>query len=167
VSSFSLAFLLIFGLGHHARDPVDASKAVKLTSRYPCDGSGAPEDLLRVKASFSPGGAEREFILNRFETDKCSVETMFQCWHKPRAGYRDAWSVSNSTPSSHALVPLGSCDEWGSSAPAQYVLSGWTQEGTESKPMWKQLPVKQVSTLPEVYEFADPNGGTARLEITR
>jgi hypothetical protein len=167
VSTYSLAFLLIFGLGHHARDPVDTSQAVKMTSRFPCDGNGAPEDLLRVKASFSPGGAVREFVLNRYETDKCSVETMFQCWHKARSGWHDAWSVTNAAPSAYSLVPVGSCDEWGSTDPAQYVLSGWSQQGTESKPVWKQVPVKQVSSLPEVYEFTDPMGGTARLEITR
>jgi hypothetical protein len=32
---------------------------------------------------------------------------------------------------------------------------------------WHQATIQQVSTLPEVYEFTDPKGGTARLEITR
>ncbi len=163
----AILLLLIFGLGHHARDLVDPAKGVALHSRLPCDGQGAPEDLLRVKALFSSGGAVREFVLSQFGTDKCSVETMFQCWHKPRAGWHDVWSLANEEASSQALVPVNSCNDWGSTEPAQYVLSGWYQEGSESKPVWKQVPVKQVTTLPEVYEFADPNGGTARVEITR
>ena len=56
----------------------------------------------------------------------------------------------------------------GTSALAQYVLSGWYKEGAaDSKEAWKQAPLKPVSTEPEVYEFTDPNGGTARLEIRR
>ena len=75
-------------------------------------------------------------------------------------------------PSAHALVPLSSCYAWGSTELAQYILSGWYQEGApdsrvDSKMVWHQVQVKQVSKVPEVYEFADPKGGTARLEITR
>jgi len=167
VSANFLALLLIFGLGHHARDPVDAAKGIQLHTRIPCDGFGAPEDLLRIKASFSTGGSLRQFLISRYEVDKCTVETMFQCWHKPRAGWHDVWSFSSAEPPANAQVPIDSCNEWGSTEPAQYVLSGWYQEGSESKPVWRQVPAKQVSTQPEVYEFADPSGATARLEITR
>jgi hypothetical protein len=162
-----ILLLLIFGLGHPPRDPVDPAKGVALHSRLPCDGQGAPEDLLRVKASFSAGGAVREFAVSQYGTDKCSVETMFQCWHKRRDGWHDVWSVANVEASSRALVPVSSCNAWGSTEPAKYVLSGWYQGGSESKPVWKQVPVKQFSTLPEVYVFTDPNGGTARVEIAR
>ena len=106
--------------------------------------------------------------MSRFETDKCGVETMFQCWHKPRAGWREVWSAANEQPAAHALLPISSCYEWGSTEPAQYILSGWYQEGAaDPKLPWHQATVKQVSSVPEVYEFTDPNGGTARLEITR
>jgi hypothetical protein len=168
MNSYSLAFLLIFGLGHHARDPVDPAKSVQLHSRIPCDGTGDSEDLLRIQTTFASGEWAREFVVSEFQTDKCGVETMFQCWHKPRAGFRNVWSAGNSEASAHALVPVSSCSEWGSNAPAQYVLSGWYQEGAaDSKLAWKQAAIKQVSTEPEVYEFTDPNGGTARLEIRR
>lgn len=167
MSANLLAILLIFGLGHHARDPVDPAKGVQLHGRIPCDGHGAPEDLLRIKSTFSTGGSTREFVISRYQVDKCSVETMFQCWHKPRAGWHDVWSFSNSEPPANALVPIDSCNEWGSTEPAQYTLSGWYQAGADSKPDWRQVPVKQVPTQPEVYEFSDPAGGTARIEITR
>jgi hypothetical protein len=168
VNANLLAFLLIFGLGHHARDPVDPAKGIQLHGRIPCDGNGQPEDLLRIKPTFSAGGTPREFVISRYEVDKCSVETMFQCWHKTRAGFHDTWSLSNAEPSANALVPIDSCYEWGSKEPSQYVLSGWYQESaSDSKAAWKQIPVKQVSAQPEVYEFADPSGGTARLEVTR
>src|SRR5580704_225123 len=130
MSSYSLAFLLIFGLGHHpAREPVDPAKGAQLHSRIPCDGNGAPEDMLRIQTTIPPGDWAREFVVSEFQTDKCGVETMFQCWHKPRAGWRSVWSTANSEASAHALVPVSSCYEWGSGAPAQYVLSGWYKEG--------------------------------------
>ena len=81
------------------------------------------------------------------------------------------WSAANEQPAAHALLPLSSCDDWASTEPAQYILSGWYQEGTANPKLpWHQATVKQVSTVPgapEVYEFTDPNGGTARLEMTR
>jgi hypothetical protein len=162
-----LACFLIFGLGHPSRDPLDPAKGVVLRSRIPCDGFGGPEEAVRVQATFSPGGSAREFVISRFDIDKCSVETMFQCWHKERSGWRDTWAASSAQASSQAIVPLASCKEWGSRFPAQYVLSGWVQEGTDSKPMWRQVSVKQVSGRPEVYNLADAGGGTARLEIKR
>jgi len=168
VSTNLLAFLLIFGLGHHARDPVDPAKGVQLHARIPCDGYGAPEDLLRIKTTFSAGGGSRQFVISRYEVDKCRVETMFQCWHKARAGWHDVWSFTSTESPANAQVPIDSCNEWGATEPAQYTLSGWYEEaGSDSKSAWKQVPVKQVSSQPEVYELSDPAGGTARLEITR
>jgi len=164
------ALLLIFGLGHPARDPIDPAKGVQLHSRIPCDGYGGPEEAVHVQVTFSSAGsaAAREFVVSRYQTDKCSVETMFQCWHKARSGWHEVWSATNGTASSAGdILPLASCNEWGASEAPQYVLSGWYQEGSESKPVWRQSTVKQVSSQPEVYEFTDPSGGTARLEIKR
>ncbi|HTB19209.1 MAG TPA: hypothetical protein VK708_13905 [Bryobacteraceae bacterium] len=168
MNNYFLAFFLIFGLGHPKQDPVDPAKSAQLHSRLPCDGYGAPEDLLRIKATYSPGGSAREFIVSRYQIDKCSVETMFQCWHKQRAGWREVWAAENAESSAQAMLPLASCNEWGSTEAAQYILSGWYQEGAaDPKLPWHQGTVKQVSSVPEVYEFSDPSGGTARLEITR
>jgi hypothetical protein len=166
VSANFLAFLLIFGLGHPARDPVDPTKSAQLHSRIKCDGYGAPEDLLRIQTTFSSGGAAREFVVSRYHTERCDVDVRVKCLHHEKAGWRDVWS-SSAEPSAKALVPSDSCYEWGATDPAQYVLSGWVQEGSDSKPLWKQVPIKQVSAEPEVYEFSDPSGGTARLEIGR
>jgi hypothetical protein len=167
VSSYFLAWLLIFGLGHPARDPVDPAKSIKLPSRIPCDGYGSPEDLLRMKSTFSSGGSAREFVVSRYHTERCEVDVKVKCLHHEKAGWRDVWSTSMDA-SPQALVPIGACYEWGSKDPAQYVLSGWYQEsGDKSKPVWRQVVIKQVSTTPDVFEFADPSGGTARLEITR
>ncbi len=50
----------------------------------------------------------------------------------------------------------------------QYILSGWYKEGEPNRKLpWKQALLKQVSSNPVTYEFADPNGGTARIEIRR
>ena len=172
MSSNFLALLLIFGLGHPAREPVDPAKSAQLHSRIPCDGYGAPEDLLRLQATFSSGGSAREFVVSRYHTERCEVDVKVKCLHHEKPGWRDVWSAANVEPTAHALLPIGSCYEWGSNAPAQYVLSGWYQEAASdsksaSKAAWRQPTVKQVSAEPEVYEFADPNGGTARLEIKR
>jgi hypothetical protein len=157
---------LIFGLGHPSRDPVDPAKAAQLHSRLPCDGYGAPEDLLRIHTTFSAGDTTREFVVSRYHTERCEVDIHGKCLRHEKAGWRDVWS-SSAEASPQALVPIGSCYAWGGTDPAQYVLSGWIQEGTEAKPLWRQVPIKQVSSQPEVYEFADPKGGAARLEIAR
>jgi len=168
VSSYLLAFFLIFGLGHPSREPLDPAKSAPLHSRIPCDGNGAPEDLLRIKATFPSGGWSREFVVSHHVNERCEVDVKIKCLHREKAGWRDVWSAANVETSTHTLLPISSCYEWGSNAPAQYVLSGWYQEGeADSKLAWKQAPVKQISSEPEVYEFTDPNGGTARLEIGR
>jgi hypothetical protein len=162
---------LIFGFGHPSHEPLDPAKGVQLHSRLPCTGDTAPEDLLRVQTTFSPGGVAREFLINRYDVDKCSVETMFQCWHHERIAWRQVWSAEsgaeNTKTPAKALVPIGSCQEWGSTQPSQFVLTGWYNQGTDAKPDWRQLPVKQAGSQPETYEFADPMGGTGHLEITR
>jgi hypothetical protein len=167
-----LPLLLIFGLGHPMREPVDPAKAAQLHSRIACDGYGSPEDLLRIQTTFSPAGWAREFVVSRHHSERCEVDVKVKCLHHEKAGWRDVWSAANVEPSSHALLAIGACYEWGSNAPAQYVLSGWYREAAQdskqdSKLVWQQTPIKQVSVEPEVYEFTDPNGGSARLEIRR
>ena len=109
-------------------------------SRLKCDGYGAPEDLLRIKATFSSGAWAREFVVSRYQTDKCGVETMFQCWHKPRLAGTTCGPPRTTQPAAHALLPLSSCYDWGSTEAAQYVLSGWYQEGAaDPKLAWQQV----------------------------
>jgi hypothetical protein len=165
VSARYFALLLIFGLGHPSREPLDPAQGVQLHSRIPCDGFGSPEDLLRMRPTFSKAGVE-EFVVSRYHTERCEVDIKGKCLHHEKAGWRDIWS-SSAAPDGSALVPVESCYKWGAADPSQYVLSGWYNEGTEQKPMWRQARIKQVSEKPEVYEFTDPSGGTARLEVGR
>lgn len=52
--------------------------------------------------------------------------------------------------------------------PPQIVLSGWYREpGPNPNRPWKQADIKKVASRWETYEFTDPAGGTARVEITR
>ncbi len=135
-------------------------------SRVPCDGYGAPEDLLSVQVSFSSGASAREFVVGRFQKESCPVDLKVKCVHKEKEGWRNVWASASAQPSAKALIPIGSCYEWGSTEPAQYILSGWYKPGApDSKLPWQQSTVKQVSSQPAVYEFTDPNGGTARLEV--
>ena len=162
------ALLLIFGLGHASRDPVEPAKGAPLRSRIPCDGQTAPEDNVAVQAAFPTGDWAREFVVSRFQKDTCEVDLKVKCLHEQKAGWHDVWSAASAQPSVSGMVPLGSCYAWGSSEPAQYILSGWYKEGAPgSKLVWRQATIKQVSSQPEVYEFTDPKGGTARLEIGR
>jgi hypothetical protein len=163
----AVLLLLIFGLGHPAHEALDPAMGFLLHSRIPCDGYGAPEDLLRMTTTFSSGGAAREFVVSRYHSKRCEVDVKWKCLHHEKPGWRDIWSASSAAPAAQALVPIGSCYEWGSKEPAQYALSGWYQAGTGSKSDWQQVRIKQVSSQPEVYEFTDPQGGAARLEVVR
>jgi len=171
VSPYFLAFLLIFGLGRPAREAVDPAKSIPLHSRIPCDGFGGPEQAVHVQVTFSSGATPREFIVSRFEHERCEVNVEIKCLHKEKAGWRDVWSATNTVPNAKpsfgAIVPLASCYEWGSKEPARYILSGWYQESVDSKPAWRQSALRRVSAQPEIYEFTDPNGGTARIQIGR
>lgn len=164
VNAFLL--LLIFGLGHPAHEALDPAMGFLLHSRIPCDGYGAPEDLLRLRTTFSPGATGREFVVSRYHTERCEVDVKVKCLHHEKSGWRDIWSATNAAPAPQALVPVGSCYEWGSKEPAQYVLSGWYRQ-PDAKSGWQQARIKQVSSQPEVYEFTDPAGGRARVEISR
>jgi|HubBroStandDraft_1064217.scaffolds.fasta_scaffold167638_2 hypothetical protein len=170
VSGHYLALLLIFGFGHPAREPVDPAKSVQLHSRIPCDGYGGPEEAVHVQMTFSSspssGGAAREFVVNRFQNETCEINLGIKCLRKEKAGWHYAWSATSGQSSANGILPLESCYEWGSKEPAQYILSGWYQEGaSDSKLVWRQAAVKQVSSQPEVYEFSAPDGGTARIEL--
>jgi hypothetical protein len=106
--------------------------------------------------------------VSRYHTERCEVDVKVKCLHHEKAGWRDVWSSANAPQPASALVPIDSCYRWGESEPAQYVLSGWYQAaGSDSKGEWTQIAVKQVSAQPEIYEFTDPSGGTARVEIGR
>jgi len=170
VNAHFLALLLIFGLGHHDREPVDPAKSVRVHSRIPCDGYGGPEEAVHTHVTFSSSsstvGAEREFIVNRFQNETCKINLGIKCLRKEKAGWHDAWSAASGETSANGILPLESCYEWGSKDPAQYILSGWYQEGAnDAKLVWRQATVKQVSSEPEVYEFSAPDGGTARIEL--
>lgn len=167
MNSHVLALFLIFGLGHPAHEALDPAKGVPLSSRVPCDGYTAPEEELGAHATFSPGGPAREFVLSRFHKETCVVDIKGKCLHKEKEEWRDVRTLASERPESDTLF-VDSCYAWGSSDPAQYVLSGWYQESPSgAKPVWKQVPVKQVSEKPQVFEFSDPNGGSGRLEIER
>jgi hypothetical protein len=169
----SIAILAI-GAGAYARShrddqPLEPSKGVHLSSRIACDGSTNPQDEIRLAATFSPGGWERSWKLDEFDEKYCKrIDLGFACVMPGHDRWRRAWSADSSQPSATGRYDLDSCYAWGSKDAPQYLLTGWYKEGgPESKLPWKQAEVKQVSSKPEVYEFADPNGGTVRLEINR
>ena len=148
MSTYSLALLLIFGLGHPTREPVDAARSVRLTSRIPCDGRTAPEDEVSVKVVFSSGDWARQFAVERFQDESCALDVKGKCLHREKAEWRGVWSVESAHPNATTMLALGSCYAWGSSELPQYLLNGWYKEGAaDSKLVWKQAGV-QASLLP-------------------
>jgi hypothetical protein len=146
---------------------ISISMSVPLKSKIPCDGHTSPEDHPTTKAAFSPGGWERSFTISFYQKGACNLDMKVKCFEKEKEGWHDAWTVKSDEPAKGDQVSIRSCYAWGNTEPANYILSGWYQEGPANPKLpWKQAAVKKVSSTPDVYEFADPQGGTARLEIS-
>jgi hypothetical protein len=174
--SVAIASIAILGLGagvharsHRGDEPLDPSKGARLTSRIPCDGSTNPQDQISLVATFSPGGWERSLKIEEFDEKYCKrIDLGFACLWPGHDRWRREWSIDSSHPASTGTFGLDSCYTWGSKDVPQFLLTGWYKEGAPgSKLPRKQAVVKQVSSKPEIYEFADPQQGTVRLEITR
>ncbi len=177
-----VASFTILGLaaGGYARtkvreEPLDPSKGAKLASRIPCDGVTNPEDQIKLVSTFAPGNLERSFRINVYEDKYCKrMDLGFRCLQSGHALWKQEWSVVNSHPQGETgAYGLASCAEEGSfgqiskDAP-QIVLTGWYREaGSDPNRPWKQAVVKKLESRWETYEFTDPDGGTARIEVTR
>jgi hypothetical protein len=187
-----LASCAILGLaaGGFARtkvreEPLDRAKGAKLSSRIPCDGVTNPEDQIKLVSTFSAGTVEREFRINVYEDKYCKrVDLGFKCLQEGKALWKEEWSVNNSHPQGEVgFYGLASCAEPSSAGagavqgrsgdlvskePPQIVLSGWYREpGSDPNRVWKQAALKKLDSRWETYEFTDPAGGTARIELTR
>jgi hypothetical protein len=168
--------LAVLGLGagvyarsQRAEDLVNRVEGVRIASRWPCDGSTNPQDDVKFKTTFSPGGWQRSFHLDIFESQYCKrLDFYFFCVMHGHDRWKHEWSQDNVGAPSAARHWINACAGWGSKDAQEYILSGWYREGAADRKLpWKQAAVKQVSATPEIYEFADTNGGTARVEIQR
>jgi hypothetical protein len=172
--SIALAALAVLGLAagvfarSHAEDVVDRVQGVRLASRLPCDGSTSPQEDLQFETTFSPGGGARAFHLDVFESQYCKrLDLYFFCVVHGRERWRHEWARESEGPPGPGRYWIDACAARGSKDAQEYILSGWYREGANRKLPWKQAAIKQVSATPEIYEFADANGGTARVEIKR
>jgi len=158
--------VLSFGRTPSRSEILDLQQTVKLESSIPCDGVTNPQQEIILDAHFSPEGWQRIFVIDNYQDESCKVDAGMKCFKHVPAGWRDDLTI-DSDGTRHFW--LNSCRTWGSKEAAQYTLSGWYKEGPANKKKlpWKQAPLKQVSTQPEVYAFADPNGGKASVEIRR
>jgi hypothetical protein len=172
------AAALCVGVGGYARThiaeaPVDSTIGAKLASRIPCDGATNPEDQVNLVTTFSPGGWEREFRISTFEDKYCKRGDLgWACVQPGHTLWKPDWSADSSVPTATAAFGLSSCLEQGSKDAPQIVLTGWYKETNPDpkeakKEIWKQVEIKKAASRWETYEFADPNGGTARVEIDR
>lgn len=171
----ALASLAVVGLAagvyaraRRAEDLVDRVQGVRIASRLPCDGSTNPQEELKLDTTFSPGGWQRSFHLDVFESQYCKrLDLYFFCVMHGRERWKHEWAQDSGAPPSGRYW-VNACSAWGSKDARDYILSGWYQEGAADRKLpWKQAAIKQVSAAPEIYEFTDANGGTARVEIKR
>lgn len=167
-------FLLAVGAAVYARarragDLVDRVEGVRISSHWRCDGSTNPQEELDFETAFSPGGVARAFHLDVFESRYCKlVDVHFFCVIHGHDHWKHEWAQASQGPQGQARYWINACTAWGAENPQEYILSGWYQEGVgDRKAPWKQAVIKQVSATPEIYEFTDAGGGTARLEIKR
>jgi len=159
----------IFGRSHRAEDLVNRVEGVRISSRIPCDGSTNPQEELKLETNFSPGGWQRSFHLDVFESHYCRyLDLYFICVMHGHDRWKHEWVQNSQGTPGPGRFWVNACSKWGKLDAQEYILSGWYQEGPADRKLpWKQAAIKQVSATPEVYEFTDPNGGTARLEIKR
>lgn len=162
-----------FAKSRPVEDPLDSTKGARLASRIPCDGATNPEELINLATTFSPGSWARSFRIDVFEDKYCKRGDLgFTCIQPGHTLWKKEWSVDSSsastTGSTTGSYGLPSCVDWGSKDTPQIVLTGWYKEGGfDPKLPWKQAEVKKVTSRWETYEFTDPNGETARVEINR
>jgi hypothetical protein len=182
---FASCAILGLASGGHAKTkireaPLDSSKGVKLASRIPCDGVTNPEDQIHLTSTFSTGTLERAFRINIFEETYCKrMDLGFKCLETGHNLWKEEWSVVNSHPQGEVgTYGLPSCAKPASATqmlaqpqskePPQIVLTGWFREpGSDPDRPWTQIQLNKVQSRWETYEFTDPEGGTARIEITR
>ena len=159
----------MFAHSPRAEDLVERVQGVRISSRMPCDGSTNPQEELKLETTFSPGGWQRSFHLDVFESQYCRrLDFHFFCVQHGHGRWKHRWEQDSQGTPGPARYWIDTCSAWGSNNAPEYILSGWYQEGAaDRKRAWKQAVIKQVSTTPEIYEFTDPNGGSARVEIKR
>ncbi|HUD99606.1 MAG TPA: hypothetical protein VMR62_08530 [Bryobacteraceae bacterium] len=159
----------VFARAHRAEDLVDRVQGVRIASRFPCDGATNPQEDVKLETTFSPGGWQRAFHLDVFESQYCKrLDLYFFCVMHGHDRWKHEWEQNSQGPQVPARYWVNTCSAWGSKDAQEYILSGWFQEGAADRKLpWKQAAIKQVSATPEIYEFTDANGGTARLEIKR
>jgi hypothetical protein len=152
-----------------AQDQVDRVQGVRIASRIPCDGATNPQEEVKLETTFSPGGWQRSFHLDMFESRYCKrLDLYFFCVMHGHDKWKHEWAQDSQGTPGAARYWTKACSGWGSKDAQEYILSGWYQEGVADRKLpWKQAAIKQVSEAPEVYEFTDAKGGTARLEIKR
>jgi len=174
-ASMSLAILVLFvvsaGLPARSRnlgDQVDRVQGVRIAGRIPCDGATNPQEEVGLETTFSPGGFERAFHLDVFESQYCKrLDLYFFCAMHGRDRWKHEWVRDNESTQGNRMYWINACAGRETNNTPEYILSGWYREGAGKKELWKQAAIKKVPESPETYEFTDPNGGTARIEIKR
>jgi len=160
---------MLYARSHNADYLLDRVEGVRISSRLPCDGSTNPQEELKMQTTFSPSGWQKSFHLDVFQSQYCKrLDLYFFCVMHGHDRWKHEWVANSQGIPGPRMYWINACSSWGAKDSQEYILSGWYQEGEASNKLpWKQAAIKQVSKVPEIYEFTDPQGGTARLEIKR
>jgi hypothetical protein len=156
----------MYARSRNADDLVDRVQGVRIASHIPCDGATNPQEDVGLATTFSPSGLQRAFHLDVFESQYCKrLDLYFFCLTHGHDRWKHEWVQDNQSTGGNRRFWINSCTAWESKDAPEYILSGWYREGASKKEPWKQATLKRVSETPEIYEFTDPKGGTARIEV--
>ena len=135
-TSIALVSLAVLGLSAgvyartHAEDLVDRVQGVRVASRLPCDGSTNPQEDVKLESTFSPGGWQRSFHLDVFESRYCKhLDLYFYCVMHGHDRWKHEWAQDSQGTPGPARYWLDTCAAWGSKDAQEYILSGWYREG--------------------------------------
>src|SRR5580704_5581126 len=144
-TSIALASLALLGVGagvygrSKSDDLVDRVQGVRIASRIPCDGATSPQEDLGLETTFSPGGWQRTFHVDVFESQYCKrLDLYFFCLTHGRDRWKHEWESTSDSLGGSRRLWINSCADWGSKDAPEYILSGWYRQGTAKKEPWQQ-----------------------------
>ncbi len=115
----ALGWLAVAALGagyarSHGDEIVDRVQGVQITSRLHCDGATNPQDDVKMVTTFSPGGWQRSFHLDVFESQYCKrLDLYFFCVMHGHDHWKHEWAQNSQGTPGPARYWLNSCSAWG------------------------------------------------------
>ena len=103
----------VYARTHRADDLVDRVQGVRLASRLPCDGSTNPQEELKLETTFSPGGWQRSFHLDVFESRYCKrLDLYFFCVMHGHDKWKHEWAQDSQGTVSYTHLDVYKRQRW-------------------------------------------------------